>query len=140
MTQLIFISFLNITKTCHFSMRCFNLHTAQQSLFSPLHHVYSRCSNWFGKSFAKEREKVKKKLVPATRKIQTQQCDRAPIKRLSLHWQQHPFKPLLTTLLFQSVSLKAQSVSICLPLDETSSAHAIQTQMKKSSYNSFLNP
>lgn len=94
----------------------------------------SRCSKWFGSFVKEKKKKIKKKegqFIPRACKIQRQRCYRAPIKKLSLHRRWHPLQPLLTTPLFQSVSLSAHSLSICLPPDEASSHRAIQTRTEK---------
>lgn len=55
-----------------------------------LHNVNVRHSRQFGKSFARERGRergIKENLFQQLIKIQRQWCYRAPIKKLSLHWQ-----------------------------------------------------
>lgn len=79
-----------------FSLFCayFKLSSNAQYLLNLLHNLNSRYSKWFRKSFARERERgreIKENLFQQLIKIQRQWCYRAPIKKLSVHWQWHLF-------------------------------------------------
>lgn len=108
-------------------------------LLNILHNLNSRCSKWFGKSFTRERARereIKENLFQQLMTIQRQWCYRAPIKKLSLHWQWYLFQPLLTTLLVPVCESQPTASHSVFSLDEASSAHVIQTQTGKSSYSS----
>lgn len=117
------------TQRCKtFSCFCTNLKLSSnaQYLLSLSHNLNSRCSKWFGKSFAREREReIKENLFQQLIKIQRQWCYRAPIKKLSPHWQWHLFQPLLTTLL----------VPVCESQPTTS--HSVFLWMKQVQLTSF---
>lgn len=102
---------------------------AKYSKYNPVHSLhFPDVASGLERALQKERKEAgggERQFVPATGKIQRQWCYRAPIKKLSLHRQWHAFQPLLTAPLFQSVSLTAHSVSVCLAPDEASSDRAI---------------
>ncbi len=112
-----------------FSFFCTNFKSSSNSqyLLDLLHNLNFRCTKWVGKSFArkKERESEIKNLFRQLIKIQRQWCYRAPIKKLSLHWQWHLFQPLLTTLL----------VPVCE--SQPTASHSVFLWMKRAELTSF---
>lgn len=112
-----------------------------------MHNIYqisyinSRCSKRFGKlciGKGEKESKIKENLFQQLIKIQRQWCYRAPIKKLSVHWQWRLFQPLLTTLLVpvcESQPTASRSVFLWMEQVQLTS---LKPKTGKSSYSSSL--